>query len=253
MAVAAGVIVGVSALATSLLNNAAKKKAAKKQREFATQQTEKANIYNSPKAQMQRFQNANLNPHLIYGQGAAGAGTYATQSEAGQGGQFQPLDLTGVGGAIGQTYDLRFRKAGMDKLEEETRKIHTETNILTQKWIVDKINYAKNQNNQAAVNLYTKKLKEVETAAALGKDAYHRSQFGDKIVEDGTDISSGINQEKIKHEQVKAAIEQIRESTSNIKARNFRIKKLNDFITNLPEGVNFTQAMQIFLLSILNK
>ena len=32
----------------------------------------RANAYNSPQAQMQRFKDAGLNPHLIYGQGSAG-------------------------------------------------------------------------------------------------------------------------------------------------------------------------------------
>lgn len=55
----------------------------RKQREFETKQSQlayahdenmwnKANAYNSPANQMQRFKDAGLNPHLIYGQGSSG-------------------------------------------------------------------------------------------------------------------------------------------------------------------------------------
>lgn len=55
----------------------------KKQREFDLRQTQiqyahdeamwnKGNAYNSPASQMQRFKDAGLNPHLIYGQGTSG-------------------------------------------------------------------------------------------------------------------------------------------------------------------------------------
>ena len=140
-------IAGGLALGGAIYGAVSKAKQAKKQREFLAEQQRIANEYNAPKAQMDRFKQANLNPNLIYGSGQAAAGTYAETSSEGQGGQFQPVDLSQVGGSIGTIYDLRMKKAGMDKLEEETRKTHTETNIITQKWIIDKINYAKNQNN----------------------------------------------------------------------------------------------------------
>lgn len=57
-------------------NTAANIAAAKAESELAYQrsvaQWNAQNLYNSPEAQMQRFIQAGLNPHLIYGQGSAG-------------------------------------------------------------------------------------------------------------------------------------------------------------------------------------
>lgn len=45
------------------------------QRNFDLEMWERANAYNSPQAQMARFAEAGLNPHLIYGKGTAGNAT----------------------------------------------------------------------------------------------------------------------------------------------------------------------------------
>lgn len=42
------------------------------QRDWEAAQVDKMNAYNSPKAQMQRYKEAGLNPNLIYGQGTPG-------------------------------------------------------------------------------------------------------------------------------------------------------------------------------------
>lgn len=61
---------------TSKENTAANNAAAKAEAELAYQRSVQMwhmqNAYNSPEAQMQRFKNAGLNPHLIYGQGNSG-------------------------------------------------------------------------------------------------------------------------------------------------------------------------------------
>lgn len=73
------IIAGVSALASGIggavQGNKNRKAAQKIQREQASaneQYLAEQNAYNSPAAQMQRFQDARLNPHLIYGQGNPG-------------------------------------------------------------------------------------------------------------------------------------------------------------------------------------
>ena len=69
---------GVEALATGNMN---KKNQAFAEKQYETQkrdnlqQWQMQNDYNSPTSQMARFQEAGLNPALIYGQGAGGGGT----------------------------------------------------------------------------------------------------------------------------------------------------------------------------------
>lgn len=61
---------------------------------------DKMNEYNTPKNQMTRFQDAGLNPHLIYGQGSPG-----NQSSPGQAPNLQPVDyqslMSNVGNVVG--------------------------------------------------------------------------------------------------------------------------------------------------------
>lgn len=52
---------------------------AKQEREWALMDWEKTNAYNSPEQQMQRFKEAGLNPHLIYGQGTQTGQPHQTQ------------------------------------------------------------------------------------------------------------------------------------------------------------------------------
>lgn len=81
------------------------------------------NQYNSPQAQMERFQAAGLNPNLIYGQGNSGpAGAVAPsnpdtpQTRAPEwGGGLQSAGLT----AVNAMYDLEIKKATADNLKSQ--------------------------------------------------------------------------------------------------------------------------------------
>lgn len=124
-------IAGGVALATTIAGSIARKKEAKRQRQFEIDQQNKANEYNSPKAQMDRFKNANLNPNLIYGSSPSGAaGEFATREGRdieiqGEGNQ---MLASGIGATVDQGlqayYSHEQHKAGMDKLEADTRKVN---------------------------------------------------------------------------------------------------------------------------------
>lgn len=81
------------------------------------------NEYNSPQAQMKRFQQAGLNPHLIYGQGNSGnAGNIPTPDV--QSPQFRSPDIGGsIAGAglnfINSIYDLDIKAAQADNLRSQ--------------------------------------------------------------------------------------------------------------------------------------
>lgn len=80
------------------------------------------NEYNSPQAQMLRFQDAGLNPNLIYGQGNSGpAGAVQTPDVVRP--EFNPIDASRLGGdalgIISAIYDLDIKKAQADNLKAQ--------------------------------------------------------------------------------------------------------------------------------------
>lgn len=70
--IAGALISGGLGLTSSIFNNIMGNRAYKRDRADALEDWHRQNEYNSPKAQMQRFKDAGLNPQLIYGQGTAG-------------------------------------------------------------------------------------------------------------------------------------------------------------------------------------
>lgn len=95
-AAGAGIITAAAGLYDSWRNRVQSKEntdktiaAQKSESELAYQRSVQSwneqNLYNSPQAQMQRFQEAGLNPHLIYGQGSSGLASSPPQ--------YQPANL----------------------------------------------------------------------------------------------------------------------------------------------------------------
>lgn len=81
------------------------------------------NAYNSPAAQMKRFQEANLNPHLIYGQGNSGNASPVTTPDV-QSPQFRSPEWGNAISGGGLTlmnaiYDLDIKAAQIDNLETQ--------------------------------------------------------------------------------------------------------------------------------------
>lgn len=80
------------------------------------------NVYNSPREQMQRFKDAGLNPHLIYGRGNPGQAQQLTGAESAKyqapRTDFNPsvMDMTGV---LGAYQDFRMKNAQIDLVNEQ--------------------------------------------------------------------------------------------------------------------------------------
>jgi len=70
---------GAFGLLGSYLNYRYQKNLAEQQNQYNIDMWKMQNEYNSPQAQMQRFEEAGLNPNLIYSQGNAGNATHAPQ------------------------------------------------------------------------------------------------------------------------------------------------------------------------------
>jgi len=91
---------------------------------------EMQNEYNSPAAQMKRFQEAGLNPNLIYGQGNSGNAGSVQMPDV-QRPEFRPASMGDAVSMAGLTYmnsmyDLDIKKAQHDNLMEQNTVIQNE-------------------------------------------------------------------------------------------------------------------------------
>ena len=88
------------------------------------------NAYNDPLAQMQRLDNAGLNPHLVYGNGAdTQAGPIATHSAPQPNTKAPQLPPLGdaIAGGLFSFLDVQQKKANVARTEAETQSINANT------------------------------------------------------------------------------------------------------------------------------
>lgn len=90
-------------------------KQAEKQNEFNLEMWNLQNAYNTPQAQMKRFEEAGLNPNLIYGQGTPGNATSAPQKHAAQPADWQKA-FSGIGG-LGDAFNIIGLKSALLQLD----------------------------------------------------------------------------------------------------------------------------------------
>lgn len=136
-AVAGAVVAGGSQIAGSGINAWMTGKMNRKSREFSREMYQRQyhdnvnfwnmqNEYNSPQAQMQRFQEAGLNPHLIYGQGNGGnAGAISTPDV--QPAQFRTPEwgngVQSAGLSMMQYFDIEIKQAQAKNLQAQNEVI----------------------------------------------------------------------------------------------------------------------------------
>ena len=83
----------------------------------------KANEYNDPASQMKRYQNAGLNPNLIYGTGSASAGNTATTLPKYQAptAEYNYKPGVNLGMTLSMFQDFAIKQAQVDNLREQNR------------------------------------------------------------------------------------------------------------------------------------
>lgn len=118
-----------SAISTRRQNKAAQQyadKAYHRERTDALSDWERVNAYNSPQAQMQRFQEAGLNPNLIYGQQNTAAPVHPADVQRGQ---FETPDFSGIaqaGNFLGDAMDYEIKQAQLANLQAQNTVIFEE-------------------------------------------------------------------------------------------------------------------------------
>lgn len=111
-----------SAIATGRQNRLAREYADRaylRERADALSDWERQNAYNSPAAQMQRYKEAGLNPHLIYGQQNTAGDLRSVDM---QGGQFRTPDFSGIaqaGGFFQNMQDYEIKAAQLNNLRAD--------------------------------------------------------------------------------------------------------------------------------------
>lgn len=93
----------------------------------------KQNAYNTPLAQMERYQAAGLNPNLVVGQGNSGNATQMPQYNAPtMQPKFNPLSLPAL---LGQFQDMKMKQAQIDNVKAATEdtKVRTLINAINKK------------------------------------------------------------------------------------------------------------------------
>lgn len=130
----AGLISGAANVIGNLVNSGGSQRENRRSRQFAREMYERQkqdniafwnmqNEYNSPQAQMERFQAGGLNPHLIYGQGNSGnSGSISTPDV--QSAQFRAPDWGNALKVDGLTMlnaiaDLEIKQAQTDNLKAQ--------------------------------------------------------------------------------------------------------------------------------------
>lgn len=111
---AGGAVLGTagSAVAQGKLN--------RKTRKWNEKMWHMQNEYNLPSAQMERFRQAGLNPHLIYSQGNAGNASSAPAWNP------DAPDMSGIGGALGKYFRTRIEQGQIERQKLENAILATD-------------------------------------------------------------------------------------------------------------------------------
>lgn len=244
----AGAALGAGAsILGNVLSGSSNKKAAEKNREFAEymynkQRTdalsdwERENMYNSPKEQMARLRDANLNPNLVYGHGATAEGgsvrSSAAPSTQQQGTQY---DLSGVGDSIGNYQDIKLREAQTDNLAAQNKVIQQDA-ILRAAQVQQTLSSA----HTAQFDLKMKeRLKEISAEMAAEGLNKLRSEAG-----------TAANENKISSETINARIEKVWEEWKKIKGEANMSQHLEKRITQEIENLQREGDLKKFQINL---
>lgn len=132
------VLSGIGAKKAAREYNKGQMELAKYQNEYNYKMWQEQNAYNSPAAQMARYQEAGLNPMLIYGQGSPGNASSAPTA-AGMDLKQEPTAVQtlgnavrSVGGIMSEYLGLRKQVQELENLKSENQRIREQSFLLNQ-------------------------------------------------------------------------------------------------------------------------
>lgn len=238
-------------LGTAAINAAAQSNINKKTREYnremyARQREDSLkdwamqNEYNSPEQQMQRLKQAGLNPHLVYGNGATTTAAPVRSTQAGAWNPRAPqYDLTGVGQAFMNIYDMKIKQATVDNLKAQNTAIANDAVLKA----VQAYSTLQSGNKTAQDIEMTSLLKDTtlagaqaavnqkvaETKVLLNRDEREAAMNSSSIQEAAVRIlrmRADLAKAPLERMQINAEIQRIKMDT-DLKAEDLRLKKMN--------------------------
>lgn len=193
----------------------------------------KANEYNSPSAQMERYKAAGLNPNLIYGNGAS-AGNTANSLPKYQAPtvRYDYMPWANLGNALSQYADLELRAAQIDNLKKnsEIKVAEKESKELDNAWKGYRNVFGEGQNGYWSQNL--ERLTQKNVLGQYGID-YAKETLRSRInaVRLANDVASNKINQLIADRRLKLAnVEKIRNEIPLLNTRNDYYKILKEYI-----------------------
>lgn len=121
-----GLLSGVAQMFTNSSNRRYQTRMYERQRQDALSDWNMQNAYNSPEAQMARLKAANLNPNLVYGQGATATASGQPRAAQATQGTAQSPDFNVSPQSLFAGVDLQTRHANLDNLKATNAAIISE-------------------------------------------------------------------------------------------------------------------------------
>lgn len=200
------------------------------------------NEYNTPANQMSRLEDAGINKLMPFVGGSSPQNTASSPDVPKQ--SISTLPAPNVGNSLDNLYDLKLKKAGINKIDEETKGLK----VNRQRAIIQYLNEAKysaqNAGNESDVKYYDRRIKEYEYQVQLDRE---ENLSNTPYQSEGRyQAERLINQVKTEKDARQLIIQQ----TQNQQLQNKRLKELEKLMKTMPEG---SEALQSVLYIILGK
>lgn len=213
-----------------------------KQRQWALDDWNMQNAYNSPAQQMQRYKEAGLNPNLVYNQQNIANPVRSTETARAQAiaPHFQAPDIQGI---MAQSQNIKLQKIQTDNMAAQRRLIeanilNTMANTSSKEWMTER--------SKQLMSLDLEK--QMELVRKLGLDADLSAAKGTYTV----DENARRNEQQpwlIKRLGEQAAVMEAQQKNMKVTRdlQNEQIKKLaSDIDLNELKGISMRQQQQLF-------
>lgn len=180
------------------------------QRQYALEDWEKQNQYNSPLQQMTRLRQAGLNPNLVYGSGAANTAQSISRSSSNvpspTASRMAPIQIPDLGGALGQMYDLQTKQVDLANKKAQT-------DLLTQSALKNQLQMAGMATKNATSDLQLQNAKKLQDAT-IEKALLENQQKKMDLAQSPVKLEIQKQELKLKQATTKAQVDNINAETA---------------------------------------
>lgn len=260
-AAAGGAASGLFGVVSTLLNNHSQKKMMQKQmdyqnewayrqREWAVQDRDYNNWYNSPAQQRQRMIEGGLNPAIMMGN-AAGAGvSQPVRSSPSPSVDMRPLDYSGIakagGSALASYYDIRMKDAQLKQIEiqNELMMSNVKKNETASQLNVDRS--ALTQGQAKKLDYWLEGMKQYDTLAQGSESSTTGNYYGDvafnQVRQGGQDFLNSVSENARREIYAAKNAEQVVARIAQMAIQNARTQAEID---NLKENLLILQKSNV--------